>query len=52
MKRRMAMTALMLTTNRALAQDRLAQAEKAITKLLFAEEADELTADRFINSLC
>ena len=50
MKRRMAMAALMFTTTCALAQDRSTQAEKAITELLFAEEADEFTAYRFINS--
>lgn len=32
-----------------LAQDRSTQAEKALTVLLFNEEADEFTAYRFIN---
>lgn len=50
MKRRLAIAALLVTAAHALAQDRSMAAEKAITELLFAEEADEFTAYRFINS--
>lgn len=50
MKRRMAIAALVSAAPWALAQDRSVLAEKAITELLFAEEADEFTAYRFINS--
>ena len=50
MKRRMALAALVFLTSSAMAQDRSTQAEKAMTELLFAEEADEFTAYRFINS--
>lgn len=50
MKRRMALAFFLLISSSAMAQDRSTQAEKAITELLFAEEADEFTAYRFINS--
>ena len=50
MKRRTALLTLAFTATGALAQDRSVLAEKAITELLFAEEADEFTAYRFINS--
>ena len=50
MKRRMALAFFLLICSSAMAQDRSTQAEKAITELLFAEEADEFTAYRFINS--
>lgn len=50
MRRRVAIAALLVTVAHAFAQDRSMAAEKAITELLFAEEADEFTAYRFINS--
>lgn len=50
MKRRIALVAIAATSPWTVAQDRSTLAEKAITELLFAEEADEFTAYRFINS--
>ena len=50
MKRRLALGALGLAVSWARAQDRSTRAEKALTELLFTEEADDFTAYRFINS--
>lgn len=50
MKRRFVLAGLLALTTLAEAQDRSMQAEKALTVLLFTEEADEFTAYRFINS--
>lgn len=49
MKRRTALGALAVAVSWARAQDRSNQAEKALTELLFTEEADDFTAYRFIN---
>lgn len=51
MDRRTALLTLFGTaTPWVLAQDQSTQAEKALTELLFSEEADDFTAYRFINS--
>lgn len=50
MRRRTALYTLLLVPVFARGQDKSALAEKALTGLLFDEEADEFTAYRFINS--
>jgi len=50
MKRRSLISTLIIIPVLTLAQDRSIEAEKALTELLFNEEADEFTAYRFINA--
>jgi hypothetical protein len=50
LKRRLTLGALVLGMPWAWGQDRSTRAEKALTELLFTEDADDFTAYRFINS--